>query len=131
MEIEYKDGKVRQKLDHVDLYLLEGSPKEAVKSLKQFLDDEIRYYGSGDNMVAGRYADGASSKKVKFTRLYLKVGIEYDEGEERTELQVWGERPILPEEQAALDATDAKAKAENSVRERAEFERLKKQYGGQ
>jgi hypothetical protein len=130
--MEYKDGKVRQKVDYIDLYCLEGSPKEAVQAFKHVLADAAEYYGSCPakevSLRFDKYADGASSKAVLFSRFYLKVVTEHDEDGPRLELQVWGERLILPEEQAALDADARKANAANSAHERAEYERLKKVY---
>ena len=74
----------------------------------------------------GAYADDTKEKTVSFDKFSIEMGQDY-EGE--NQLQIWGERDILPEEIEGLKEKDAALEATQKEYRRKQFEVMKKEFG--
>jgi hypothetical protein len=133
MSIQYdvKNNRVKHKLDYLSNYDLEGEFGKVIKSLEKKFEDEKTYYStarkvSETNYNGGAYADGTSTKMVTFDKFSIEIG--YLDGDHK-ELQIWGERDILPEENEALIKKALEDKKKHDEYKRAQYEALKKELG--
>lgn len=134
MSIKYnsKTKRVKQKISTLSIYSFEGEFPKAIK----YLQDELKslkedYTKSSKKMIecdyhGGAYADGDKEKKVSFDKFFIEEGQDY-EGDK--ELQIWGERDILPEEMEGLKEKEKKEEEARTEWKRKQFEALKKEFG--
>jgi hypothetical protein len=130
-DVRYEKGKAKQQLETISVCRLEGDFDEALAKFKRELDSAREDYGRPRKLLA-YYADSYSGsgfpretlKEVKFDRLSLAFVVD----ENCPVLEIWGERDILPEEQAALDSKAAAQSAKWQERDREELKRLKALY---
>jgi hypothetical protein len=133
MAIRYdsKTKRVKQKISTLSMYSFEGEFFKAIKYLQDELKSLKEDYTKSTKQImeydykGGAYSDGAREKKVSFDKFFIEEG-EY-EGDK--ELQIWGERDILPEEIEGLKEKERKEEASRTEYKRKQFEILKKEFG--
>lgn len=133
MSIKYdsKTKRVKQKISTLSSYSFEGEFPKAIKYLQDELKSLKEDYTKSSKKImeydyhGGAYADGAREKKVSFDKFFIEEGQDY-EGDK--ELQIWGERDILPEEMEGLKEKEKKEEASRTEWKRKQFEALKKEF---
>jgi hypothetical protein len=137
MTIKYDraKGTAKQHLVSYSLYDFEGNVDKVIEFFIRQKTDIIAEYGVKSNKVteygggwpSEGYADGSKEKEVLFTEFFYCV--ESRRHEEGDELQLWGERPLLPEEVEAFRKKDAEQAKKQREQKEEQFERLKKELG--
>lgn len=134
MPIKYDIAKkrVKQEISTLCLYSFEGEISKAIAYLQEELKTLKRDYTKSSKKVmeyhynGGLYADGTKDKVVSFDKFFIEMGQDY-EGDKQ--LQIWGERDILPEEMEGLKEKEKKEEATRTEWKRKQFEALKKELG--
>ena len=134
MSIKYdsKTKRVKQKLSTLCLYSFEGEFTKAIEYLQNELKSLKRDYTKSSKKLmeydynGGAYADGSREKRVLFDKFFIEQGEDYD-GDKQ--LQIWGERDILPEEMEGLKEKEKKEEESRAEWRRKQFEALKKEFG--
>lgn len=140
--VNYSNGKAHQCLGSIYMGGMEGPFPDAIEFLKkefnQYTDDYVKkagivygaqiYANSVPHQVSLSHND---QRSFKFDRIYLRLSTvyDYDDPNGKRELQIWGERPITPDEQEALGAKIATSKKEQERREREMLATLKAKFG--
>jgi len=133
MSIKYdsKTKRVKQQISTLSMYNFEGEFSKAIKYLQDEFKSLKKSYSKPTKVVeynynGGAYADGTREKKVSFDKFFIEEGQDY-EGDK--ELQIWGERDILPEEMEGLKEKEKKEEEARTEWKRKQFEALKKEFG--
>lgn len=128
--IRYDDynKRVKQEVNSIGLYSLEGSSDDVIAEIERKCKDviNVEHKITETNYNGGSYLDGTRVKTVKFDECILEMHEDYD----TKYLSVMGVRDYLPEELKVLKEKTKTEKQKQDERERAEFERLKKKFDG-
>jgi hypothetical protein len=129
---EYGKNKVKHNLCNIDLHSLVGSFDEVIAYLQEEKKQlEKRYSKPVKMFIKDPSTMGLTAFPeqvlVKVDRLFIECNKAHYEDD--YELQVWGERDMLPIEKQALEKLAKQQEKNREQQELAEFERLQKKFG--
>jgi hypothetical protein len=118
-------GKAHDALEAIYFSGFEGSFEDLIKTITKLEQTVRERFIEHESMRSGRYCTGSELRSVKYDRVWLEIGSDYD-GER--ELQVWGERDQHDDERAYLREAKKRRSEEEEETQRASYKRLKKKY---
>lgn len=121
----YEKGKAIEALEAIYLSSFEGTFEAVLKTFEKYKREYTKRFIKESRPRVGRYCTGDGTRTVKYQRIWLEMGSDYD-GERQ--LQVWGERDQDDDERTYLRDERKRRLADEEETQRASYERLKRKF---